>query len=125
MKILEIMSKAVIIDDTINLRQAAKIMSDKNIGSLIIVKSNKIKGILTERDIMKNINKLSSKVSAVMSKNVITISSNDEIENASELMGKNKIKRLPVMDDNKLAGIISITDLIAHSRNLNQDFLFD
>ena len=68
MNVLEIMSKAVVVDDHISVRDAAKIMSDKNIGSLIVVKDNKIIGIVTERDVLKNIPKLSEKISFIMTK---------------------------------------------------------
>ncbi|MFA6022483.1 MAG: CBS domain-containing protein [Candidatus Pacearchaeota archaeon] len=125
MKISEVMSKAVIADESISIRQAAKIMSDKNIGSLIITKDNNIKGILTERDILKNLGKMSSKVNLVMSKNVITINSEESIDSAADLMAQNKIKRIPVIQDKKLVGIITVTDIIAHSKNLNDYFMFN
>lgn len=125
MKISQIMSKAIVIDDNTSVKEAAKIMSDKNIGSLIIVKDNKIAGIVTERDVLKNISKLNSKVSAIMSKNVITIEKEGNIEEAAEIMAEKKIKKLPVIEDKKLVGLISATDIIAHSKNLNEDFLFE
>jgi len=68
MKVKEIMNKAVVVDHNISVREAAKIMSDRNIGSLIILKSSKIIGIITERDIMKNISSLSKGISSIMSK---------------------------------------------------------
>ena len=51
MKVAEVMNKAFVIEDNINLKQASKIMSNKGIGSLIIIKGEKIIGIVTERDI--------------------------------------------------------------------------
>lgn len=125
MKVSKIMSKAVIIDDTISIKQAAKIMSDKNIGSLIIVKNNKINGIITERDILKNLSKLNSKVNSIMSKNVVIIDKDSNIEQAADVMADKKIKRLPVVEDNKLIGLISATDIIAHAKDFNEDFFFE
>lgn len=120
-EVSKIMNKAFIVDDNVTLKSAAKMMSDKNIGSLLIVKDGKIKGIITERDILKNISKLNSKVSLVMSKKVITIEAEEKIEEAIGIMSENKIKRMPVMKDGKLAGIITATDIIAHAKEINEE----
>jgi len=126
MKVKEAMNKAIAIDHDISLKKAAQIMSDKNIGSLIAVKGEKILGILTERDITGNINNLDRKVSSIMAKKVVTISEEEDIDQASILMKKNKIKRIPVVDDsNHLIGIITATDLIANSDDIDDEFLFD
>jgi len=125
MKISEVMNKAFVVDDSISLKQAAKIMSDKNIGSLIVIKKDKIVGIVTERDIMKNIGKIGGKISSVMTKNVVTIEFKDTIDNAALIMAKNKIKRLPVMKKGILVGIITATDILANSDSLNEEFLLD
>ena len=125
MRISEIMNKVFVIDKYINLKEAAKMMSDKNVGSLVVTDKEKIVGIITEKDILKNINRLSEKVADVMSKNVVTIDKNDSIENAAELMAENKVKRLPVVYKGELVGIVSSTDIIAHSESLNEDFYFD
>ena len=126
MRIKEVMNKAIAVDHDISLRRAAKIMSDKNIGSLIIVKSGDIYGIITEHDIVGNADNLSKKISRVMSKNVLTVSENDDIDSAAKIMSKNKIKRLPVIDEKgKIKGIITATDLIAHADELSEDFLFN
>ena len=74
MKVSEIMHEVKVISPNISLREAANMMSKEHIGSLIIIDKNEnILGILTERDVLKNIGKLSEKVEKVMSKNVITI----------------------------------------------------
>ncbi len=125
MKISEVMNKAFVIDETISLKEAAKLMSDKNIGSLIVMRKDKICGIITESDIMKNISSLGSKVSGVMSKSVVTIGKNDSVEDAAELMAEHKIKRLPVMNKDELVGIITATDILAHSDDISEDFFFD
>ncbi len=126
MKVEEVMNKAVAVDHNITLKDAAKLMSDKNIGSLIAVKGDKILGILTERDIMNNISNLGAKISTVMARKVITIDREEDIDEAALLMTKNKIRRLPVVDnDKRLVGIITSTDLIAHSEDISEEFLFD
>ena len=127
MLIKEIMNNAVAIEQDISLKQAAKIMSDKNIGSLVVVKGKNISGILTEKDILKNISDLDKKIHSAMSKNVITINENVDIDEAAMLMSKSKIKRLPVLDheNGKLIGIVTSTDLVAHSEEISDEFLFD
>lgn len=124
MKIENIMNKAVVIDFDTNVKEAAKIMSKRNIGSLVILKNNKIKGIITERDILKNISSLNKKISSVMTKRVITIELNQDLENVTLVMTKHKIKRLLITEEGKLVGIITATDIIANSDLLNEELLF-
>ena len=125
MKVEEVMNKAIAIEHDISVKEAAQIMSKKNIGSLIILKKDKIAGIITEKDIMKNISSLDKKISSVMSKNVITVEHNDSIDNAALIITGHKIKRLPVLEKGKLVGIITATDIVANSDILNEDFLLD
>ena len=119
------MNKAIAIDHDVSIREAAKIMSGRNIGSLIVLKSNKIVGIITERDVLKNVNSLGRKISGAMTKLVVTIDHKDTIDNAALIMTQKQIKRLPVLDNDKLVGIITATDIIANSDILNEDFFFD
>lgn len=125
MKISEVMNKVVVVEDDVSLRQAAKIMSDRNIGSLVVLKNNKIAGIITEHDVLKNVNSLGSKVSNFMSKNIIAIDKTDTLEHAAEIMARKKIKRVPVVDSEKLVGIVTVTDVIAHLSEVGEDFLIE
>jgi len=125
MRVDEVMNKAIAIDSDVSLKQAAKIMSDKNIGSLIVLKKDKIAGIVTEKDVIKNVSNLGRKISSIMAKNVLTVENNDSIDNAAAIMDSRKIKRLPVLEKGKLVGIITATDIIANSDVLNEEFLFD
>ena len=125
MKVNEIMNKVMAVDSDINLKQAAKILSDKNIGSIVVLKKDKILGIVTERDIIDNISSLGKKISSIMTKVVVTIDHNESLDNAALMMAQSKIKRLPVVDKEKLVGIVTATDIIANSDILNEDFFFD
>jgi len=125
MKVSKIMNKAIAAEDDVSLRDAAKIMSSKNIGSLIIMNKEKIVGIITERDIMRNVSKLDIKVSLAMSKNVITIDANESLDNAALLMNKHKIKRLPVIKKGVLVGIITVTDILGHAEEWGENFFFE
>ncbi len=124
MKVSDLMNAPETIDEKESVVSVARKMSKNQIGSLIVVKNNKIVGIVTESDILKNINKLSEKVSSVMSRSVIVVESNETLDEAARLMTKNKIKRLPVINSGKLVGIITATDILANSDELNEDFFF-
>ncbi len=125
MQVKKVMNKAVVIDHDMNLKEAAQIMSNRNIGSLIVLKGNKIAGIITEKDIMDNISSLNKKVSEAMNKNVVTIEKDESLDNAATLMAEKKVKRLPVTDKASLVGIITATDIIANSDILNETFFFE
>jgi len=60
-----------------------------------------------------------------MSKNVVSISANENMENAAKIMSGKKIKRLPVVENGSLVGVVTATDIIANSESLNEDFLLD
>ncbi len=101
----------------ISLKEASKIMTSLRIGSLIIYEDDKILGILTGTDILKaiaeNRDVETTLAKDVMKRNVITIDANEKIEKAAEIMVKKRIKKLPVVEKNKLVGIISASDIIA------------
>ncbi|MBX4212167.1 CBS domain-containing protein [Candidatus Pacearchaeota archaeon] len=124
MIVQEIMRKAFVVDKSTSLSEAAKVMSSKAIGSLIVMAKGKIEGIITERDLLKNFNK-EGEISSIMSKEVITTSPKSSLESALELMRKNKIKRLPVVSKNELVGIITLTDLLAYAEEISDDFFFN
>ena len=124
MLIRELMKRPFIIEKNISLSEAARMMSEKNIGSLLFMSGGKIKGILTERDLLRNFGK-SEKVSEAMTTKVITITSDEPLDRAMELMREHEIKRLPVVDAGKLVGIITLTDLAANFEAVEEDFFFE
>lgn len=119
------MKETVIVPQNINIKEAAKKMAENDIGSLVVVDENKAVGILTERDIIRNISNLKEKISEIMSEQVVTIEEDEDIDDAAELMAKNKIKHLPVTSGEEIIGIITTTDLIKHCEDLNEDFFLD
>jgi CBS domain-containing protein len=122
MRVSEVMNKIFIIDPKLSLKKAAEAMSKYNIGSLVVVEKNKPVGIITDKDIIQNIDHLDKKVFSAMTKNVITINKNAEFDEAAALMDVRKVKRLPVVTDNgKLVGIVTITDIVANSEMLNDN----
>ncbi|MEM3074701.1 MAG: CBS domain-containing protein [Candidatus Pacearchaeota archaeon] len=131
MKVSEVMSKAVIIDDSISLKDAALIMSKKNIASVIVVKDGIIKGIVTERDILNNLNNLDKPVSKSMNTKIITISHDSDISEAAKIMASKGLRRLPVIKNGKLAGAVSLRDIIKYAKKNSKpsedegDFFFN
>lgn len=100
----------------VELLEAIKVMAKNRVGSLIVKKADKLMGILTERDILWALSKKGNikgvKVSQVMTKRVIGISPNKDIYDAIIKMKKKKIRRLPVLEKNKLVGIITWKDIL-------------
>jgi CBS domain-containing protein len=99
----------------------SKLMTKHKIGSIVVSNLDNFPvGIITERDIIKKVssrNTLPTEINykEIMSSPVITIMSYDSIETAAKQMSKNRIKRLPVMEENqKIVSIVSITDITKH-----------
>lgn len=109
-------------DDTI--KEAANLLSDKVIDGAPVIENNKILGILTLSDIVWALaeSKEGLKVKEVMQKNVVTVNQNMKIANAVEIMYKQNIGRLILVDDNDVPkGIITKTDVVNSITNL-EDF---
>jgi len=97
--------------------EAIKIMADKTIGSLLVMEDDEICGIITERDyarkvIIKGRSSESTMVSEIMSTKVLTTSSSQSVNSCMELMTEKRIRHLPVVEDNRVIGMISIGDLV-------------
>ena len=98
-------------------RQALQLMADKNIGAIVIKDQDKLIGIFSERDyarkvVLKGKNSTDTKLAEVMSEEVITISSDMQIDACMQLMTDKRVRHLPVVDNGKSIGIISIGDVV-------------
>jgi CBS domain-containing protein len=96
---------------------ALRVMAEKNIGSLVIMDGEQYMGIVTERDysrkvILRGKNSSETKVADIMSSDLPIISLSDKIEHCMELMTTKNIRYLPVMENNKLIGIVSMSDVV-------------
>lgn len=115
----DVMSKdvrVVRLDTTV--KEVVATMNKFDIGSIIVVQGDRPVGIITERDILRRLvepclapETLTAK--HVMSSPVQTINENASIEEAAKLMVKKRVKRLPVVNDGKLVGIVTFTDIVA------------
>ena len=115
-KVKDIMTKTVItIDANRTVTEATALMTEKNVSNLIVMDNNTPKGIVTERDFVRKVlakNKPSTtKISEIMSTPLRVIDPDAPIKEAARKMIRKGIRRLPVMQDNKLVGIITTTDI--------------
>lgn len=113
-------NKAISVAPDTSVLEALKVMAVHNIGSVVIMQNDEFLGIMTERDysrkvILKNKNSTDTKVNEIMSRDLPQVKSTDKIEYCMELLSKNNIRYLPVMDDSKLVGIISISDVVSET----------
>jgi CBS domain-containing protein len=96
---------------------AVKLMSEKNIGALLVMEGEEVAGIVTERDYARKIILMSrsskeTPVREIMTSAVMYVHPTQTSEECMVLMTENRMRHLPVMDGNKLVGLISIGDLV-------------
>jgi CBS domain-containing protein len=94
---------------------ALLIMADKDIGALIVLENEKMVGILSERDyarkvILQGKASKSTRVSEIMTRDVLTIHPDQTVDEAMEIMGRRHIRHLPVVENARVIGVISIMD---------------
>jgi CBS domain-containing protein len=97
--------------------RAIEKMAELNIGALLVLEDNKLKGIISERDyrnkvILKGRTSKETKVKEIMVDQVFCVHSNDKVNLCMQLMTEKKIRHLPVLDDGELLGVISIGDVV-------------
>ena len=119
-------SQVFSIQPGISVYEAIRVMGEKNIGALLVIENEKLKGILSERDyarkiVLKNRKSTETLVSEIMTEKVITVSPTDSIEHCMSTMSENKIRHLPVVDNEKVVGIISIGDVVTAIIHVQQE----
>jgi CBS domain-containing protein len=106
-----------------SLKKVVDTLSAKDIGCVVVLEKDKPVGILTERDILrrvaaKNVDVKKTKVRQVMTKNLISIEPEKTIQDAADILEKNKIKKLVIVENNRLVGIITMTDVLKSMRKI-------
>tara|TARA_B110000003_G_scaffold274472_1_gene314532 strand:- start:787 stop:1200 length:414 start_codon:yes stop_codon:yes gene_type:complete len=100
-------NKGALISELIDL------LSSNNIGAVVVVdRGKKPVGMVSERDIIKNLNKNIKNIEDIMSTNIINCDLSFSSSELMELMNKNKIRHIPIIEKNKLLGIVSIGDVV-------------
>lgn len=102
--------------------EAIRRMGERNIGALVAVESGEVIGVLSERDYSRKVvlqgrTSRDTRVGDILTRPAITVVSKDSIAKCMELMTGNRIRHLPVVDDGKLVGLISIGDLVSWVMN--------
>lgn len=117
MDVEKIMVKNVIaVDANVKVKEAVKLMNEYEIGCLIVENKGKVAGIVTERDLLKRVIEESKdpkrvNVSEIMSQPLIVGSPHMDIEDVVRQMFKYKIKKLPIIEDGHLLGLVTLTDV--------------
>jgi CBS domain-containing protein len=121
MKVAEILqakgTKVFSITSELTVYEALKLMGEKNIGALLVIESQQLIGIISERDyarkiILKGKSSHGTLVKEIMTQKVISVTPDDNIDKCMELMSERHIRHLPVMQEGIVSGIISITDVV-------------
>ena len=116
-KIKDVMTSTILsLESTATASDAAKIMETRNLEAVVVIENKKLVGIITDRDYTIKLGShaypIDTPINRLMSYPLISIDQNAEISIAIELMKKNKIKRLPVISDDVVLGMVTMNDLI-------------
>ncbi len=115
----EIMSTSVLsVDSSVTATNAAKMMEDAGVGSVVVLENNLPVGIITDRDFAIKITAhsypIDTPVRRIMSSPLISIDPDSDLWVASDLMSTRNVRKLPVIEDDKVVGILTSSDLVKH-----------
>ena len=110
-------NKVISVDTSSVVFETVSKMIKFDVGSIVVVKAENVVGIVTKGDVLRRgmllgLDPKTTSVERVMSRNVVTIGKDATLEEASRLMSEKKVSKLPVLEDGKLVGIITSTDII-------------
>ena len=115
----QIMNNFVVsVDSSVTATDAAKMMEDSGVGCVVVLDNNLPVGIVTDRDFAIKITAhsypIDTPVRRIMSSPLISIDPNSDLWVASDLMSTRNVKKLPVIDDDKVVGMLTSSDLVKH-----------
>jgi len=117
MKIEEAMIKNVItLERDVSAHEAVKLMNENRIGCLVVLQYGQVVGIITERDMLERVlekckDPKETKATEIMTKRVIVGKPDMQLADAAKLMFDKKVKKLPIVEGNRLVGLVTLTDL--------------
>lgn len=102
---------------TMSAEEAARYMAERNVGAVVVLEQGELAGLLSERDILTKVvatarDPKKTRVSEIMSVNLVLVDANRTYEDCLALMKQNAIRHLPVVDNGKLLGLVSLRDLL-------------
>lgn len=105
------------IDANASVREAVRIMAENNIGALVVREDGQLVGVITERDyarkiVLKGRASASTLVKEIMATRIIVVDPNQTVEECMAIMTARAVRHLPVLDDGRLVGIVSIGDMV-------------
>ena len=97
--------------------EAINLMADKNIGSLLVISGGRLVGVFTERDYTRKValqgkKSKETQVREVLSSKIVSVTPHHTVEECMKLMTENRVRHLPVLENEKVTGIVSIGDLV-------------
>ena len=117
MTIADVMTKSTVsVDASMSINESAKMMEDAKVGAVIVMENNVPVGIVTDRDfavkVVAHAHNASSPVKQIMSSPLLSINSDESVRTAADLMHDRGVRKLPVIDDENVIGIITATDIV-------------
>jgi CBS domain-containing protein len=125
----------VSVEPDVALSTAVKLLAERRIGAVLVMSQQRIEGILSERDVVRVLGErgaaaLEEPVRAVMTRKVISCRPRDSVGEIMETMTSGKFRHMPVLDDNRIIGLISIGDIVKwrvrefeHEQQALQDYI--
>jgi len=112
----ELMTSSIIsVSPNQSIEEAARLMQDYNIGAIPVVENNQVVGMVTDRDITirstADGGDEEQPVSEIMTNEVISVTPETQVEEAARIMAEKQIRRLPVVENNQIIGMISLGDI--------------
>lgn len=116
-RVKDIMTKGVLsVDSKMNVNEAAKLMEDGKVGAIIVMEENTPVGIITDRDfavkIVAHAYPITTSVKKIMSTPLIGVNPEESVWTVADLMYTRKVRKIPVIDEDKVIGIVTATDLV-------------
>ena len=117
MTIADVMNKSVIsVDSSMSINESAKMMEDAKVGAVIVMENNLPVGIVTDRDfsvkVAAHAYQITSPVKQIMSTPLFAINLDESVRTAADLMHERGIMKLPVIEDEKVVGIVTARDIV-------------